>query len=421
MAQTSAEAPSHSQLPKGLRGYYALLSRNASIRTIWFGQLSSYLGDWFNTIAVLGLLVDLTKDASSASISIATGILPSALAGVFLSGWVADRFNRKLVMIAADLMRAAVALLYLLVDAPERVWLAYLSTGLLSFVSAFFYPASSASMPNLATREELPLVGTLSQTTFATTIFLGSVLGGAIAQVFGRDVCFVINALSFVLSAFFIARAKGKFNVNRRLATSGANGLRIIFEGARYLRENIHTRRYVFIKLCWSWVFGGMGLYSVFALNVYGVGDIATSWLYAGRGIGAFLSPLLFSSVFGVQDQARLKRAIRAGLFISLFGYTLFGLSNAPWQGIIGMFFGHGGGALVWTFSNILVQSSTPDHVRGRVMALDSVIMSVVMAIASLLAGFVAAQTGNPHAGVLFCVAISATGAVIWLLWTRGR
>jgi predicted MFS family arabinose efflux permease len=276
-------------------------------------------------------------------------------------------------------------------------------------------------MPNLATRDELPLVGTLGQTTFATTIFLGSVLGGAISQLFGRDVCFVINALSFVISAYFIARARGQFNVDKRLASSGANGLRILFEGARYLKENIHTRRYVFVKLGWSWVFGGMGLYSVFALNVYGVGDIATSWLYAGRGVGAFLSPLLFSSYFGVQDHAKLKRAIRAGLFISLFGYALFGLSNAPWLGVIGTFFGHGGGALVWTFSGILVQSSTPDHVRGRVMALDSVITSSVMAIASLLAGIVAAQSGNPHVGVLFCVAISASGAVIWLLWTRGR
>jgi MFS family permease len=408
-------------LPKGLRGYYALLSRNPNVRTIWFGQLSSYLGDWFNTIAVLGLLVELTKDASSASISIATGILPSALAGIFISGWVADRFNRNTIMIVADLVRAVIALLYLLVDSPDRVWLAYLATGSLSFVSAFFYPATSASMPNLASREELPLVGTLGQTTFATTIFLGSVLGGAVSQTFGRDVCFVLNALSFVVSAFFIARAKGQFNVDKRLASSGANGLRIIFEGARYLKENINTRTYVFVKLGWSWVFGGMGLYSVFALGVYGVGDIATSWLYAGRGIGAFISPLLFSTLFGVQDHAKLKRAIRAGLFISLFGYLLFGLSNVPWQGIIGTFFGHGGGALVWTFSGILVQSSTPDHVRGRVMALDSVITSGVMAIANLLAGFVAAQTGNPHIGALSTVALSAVGALIWLVWSRGR
>jgi MFS family permease len=407
--------------PKGLRGYAALLSRNSNIRTLWFGQLSSYLGDWFNTIAVLGLLVELTNDASSAAISIATGILPAAVAGIFLSGVVADRFNRKLVMVGADLIRAAIALLYLLVDTPERVWLAYFATGALSFVSAFFYPASSASIPNLATRQELPLVGTLGQTTFATTIFLGSIIGGAVSQFFGRDVCFIVNSVSFVLSAIFIARARGEFNVDKRLASSGANGLRIIFEGARYLRTNINTRTYVLIKLAWSWVFGGMGLYSVFGLTVYGVGDAATAWLYAGRGVGAFISPLLFSTIFSVQDQVMLRRAIRVGLFVSLIGYTTFSLSVTPWQGILGTFLGHGGGALVWTFSNILVQSSTPDHVRGRVMALDSVITSGVMAVSSLLAGFIAAQTGNPHIGGLSVVTLSVMGVAIWFVWARGR
>jgi MFS family permease len=407
--------------PKGLRGYAALLSRNRNIRMMWFGQLSSYLGDWFNTIAVLGLLVELTNDASSAALSIATGILPAAAAGIFLSGVVADRFNRKFVMIAADLIRAVIALLYLLVDTPDRVWLAYFATGALSFVSAFFYPASSASIPNLASKQELPLVGTLSQTTFATTIFLGSVIGGAVSQAFGRDICFIANALSFVISAVFIAQARGEFNVDKRLASTSANGIRIIFEGARYLRANINTRTYVFVKLAWSWVFGGMGLYSVFGLNVYGVGDVATSWLYAGRGVGAFITPLIVSTLFSVQDQATLKRAIRVGLIVSLIGYTVFSLSTAPWQGILGTFLGHGGGALVWTFSGILVQSSTPDGVRGRVLALDSVITSGVMAVANLLAGFVASQTGNPHIGGLSVVGISAIGALVWMFWSRGR
>jgi predicted MFS family arabinose efflux permease len=274
-------------------------------------------------------------------------------------------------------------------------------------------------MPNLATREELPFVGTLGQTTFATTIFVGSMLGGFVAQVFGRDICFVLNSLSFLVSAFFIARAKGTFNVDRRMAASGGMGLRILTEGARYLKENRITRTYVLVKLCWSWVFGGMGLYSIFGLQVYGVGDVATSWLYSARGIGAFITPLLIGSFISLQDHSKLKIAIRAGLFISLIGYSIFALSYSPWQGMLGTFLGHAGGALVWTFSNVIVQSSAPDHVRGRVLALDSVITSSVMAVAALIAGFVTTQTGNPHIGGMTTVAMSAIGATIWLIAAR--
>lgn len=420
MSQPLAQTASAGALPKGLRGYQVLLARNSNVRTIWFGQVVSYLGDWFNTVAVLGLIVELTRSASSASLSVATGILPSAFAGLFIAGIVADRFNRKTIMITADLVRAALALTYFLVDSPDRVWLAYLATGLLSFTSAFFNPASAAAMPNLATREELPLVGALGQTTFATTIFVGAMLGGAVAQWFGRDVCFVLNSASFLLSAYFISRAKGQFNADPGRAASGGMGWRILTEGARYIRENPLTRAYVLIKLCWSWVFGGMGLYSIFALQVYGVGDAATSWLYAARGVGAFIMPLVFGTMFSLHQHDKLKVAIRAGMFVAIAGYATFALSTSPWQGMLGTFLGHAGGALVWTFSNVIVQSSTPDHVRGRVLALDSVIMTSVMATSTILTGVVATYT-DPHIGALAPVAMSLIGAIIWIFAARGK
>jgi MFS family permease len=408
-----------SPLPRGLRGYQTLLARNANVRSIWSGQVVSYLGDWFNTIAVLGLLVELTQNPASAALSIATGILPSAFAGLFIAGVVADRFDRKQVMIISDLVRAVIALAYLLVDSPGQVWLAYLATAGLSFTSAFFNPASAAAMPNLATREELPVVNALGQSTFATSIFVGAALGGAVSQWLGRDACFIINAASFLLSALFISRARGNFSAPGGPGMSGTGAVRILTEGARYLKATPPIRAYVLIKLAWSWLFGAMGLYSVFALQIYNVGDIATSWLYAARGVGAFLTPLIVGSILSLSNQAGLKRAIRVGLVISIIGYTTFALSVVPWQGMIGTFLGHAGGALVWTFSNILVQAGTPDHVRGRVMALDGVLTSAVMAVANLIAGAIATATGNAHIGALSTTAMSLIGAIIWVVAAR--
>ncbi len=410
----AASAP----LPKGLRGYHALLTRNPNVRTLWFGQVISYLGDWFNTVAVLGLIVELTHSASGASLSVATGILPSAFAGLFIAGVVADRFDRKHVMIISDLVRALLALTYLLVDAPNMVWLAYVATALLSFTSAFFNPASSAAMPNLATRDELPLVGALGQTTFATTIVVGSMIGGAAAQLLGRDVCFIINSASFLLSAWFISRARGHFNSPGATAASAGMGVRILTEGARYVRAHATTRAFVLIKLAWAWTFGGVGLYSIFALKVYEIGDAATSWLYAARGVGAFITPLLFGTLFSLHEHDVLKRAIRVGMFVSIAGYAVFAFSTNVWIGMLGTFIGHAGGALVWTFSNVIVQASAPDHVRGRVMALDSVIMSSVLAFSALLAGAIATAT-DPHIGALSTTAMALVGALIWVVASR--
>ncbi len=401
-------------LPRGLRGYAALLDRNPNVRAIWLGQVVSNLGDWFNTVAVLGLIVELTQSASGASLSIATGILPSAFAGLFVAGVVADRFNRKTIMIVSDLIRAVIALTYLLVDSPNMVWLAYAATAALSFTSAFFNPASAAAMPNLATKDELPLIGALSQTTFATTIVVGAMIGGAVAQLLGRDICFLLNAASFILSALFISRAQGRFNATGT-AVSGSMGMRVLTEGARFVRAHPSTRAYVLIKLAWAWTFGSVGLYSIFALQIYAIGDAATSWLYVARGVGAFITPLLFGTLFSLHQHDVLKRAIRVGMFVSILGYGIFAVSTNVWQGMLGTFIGHAGGAVVWTFANVIVQASAPDHVRGRVMALDSVIMSAVLAVSALLAGAVATATADPHIGALSTTLIALVGAIIWV------
>lgn len=405
-------------MPRGLRGYATLLSRNHDVRMLWFGQLVSYVGDWFNTVALLGLLIELTGSPASASLIIVAQILPSAIAGLFISGIVADRYDRKKVMIIADVARGILALSFLVVRSSNLVWIAYAGTVGLSLGASFFNPASSASLPNLTTREELPIANTLGQSTFASMLFVGALIGGIVAQVFGREVAFVLNSLSFFLSALFISRARGRFNSEREVHNiGGRSALRVLSDGFFYLRENSTARAYVLIKVAWSWVFGAMGLYSVYSLTLYGIGDIGTSYLYAARGLGAFLSPLLVGAFVALTDMRRLKNVIRIGLFISVTGYFIFATSSSLLQGSIGAFFGHFGGAMVWTFSNLILQSTTPDRLRGRVLALDGVAQSSVIALANLIAGTVATLY-YPQLGAEVVVMMGAIGAVIWIIAT---
>ncbi|NJM41093.1 MAG: MFS transporter, partial [Anaerolineae bacterium] len=100
-----------------------LLKHNADARKMWIAQVISHLGNWFNTVALLGLLTELTGNPATGNWVSLAQIVPVAFTGLFVSGVVADRFNRKTVMIIADLARAAIALSFLWCAPPRRLGL----------------------------------------------------------------------------------------------------------------------------------------------------------------------------------------------------------------------------------------------------------------------------------------------------------
>ncbi len=410
----------NSTMTAGIRGYVQLVRQNSNMRNIWLGQVVSQLGDWFNTVALLGLLIDLTGNPASASLAIVAQILPSAITGLFISGVVADRFDRKKIMITADLARACIALSYLFVQSPALVWIAYAATAGLSIGNAFFSPASSAALPNLVSKTELPVANALWQSTFASMMLVGAAIGGWVTHSFGRPTAFVLNALSFLVSAFFIARVQGRFSAaGGKQVLSGVGALRVLTEGFRYLKANRFPRTYALIKPAYSWVFGAISLYPAYALTIYKLGDIGTSWLYVGRGVGAFISPLIVAALTSLTNTKALTRSIRIGIFFTLFGYLIFALSGNVVFGIIGTFFGHFGAALVWTFSKMILQSTTPDHVRGRVLALDDVMMSLVTSGGNIIVGLTA-SIYSLQTAALTAVGMGVVGALVWLVLARG-
>src|SRR6478672_7091548 len=184
--------------------YTQLIRTNRPFRNLLAGQVISELGNWFNFIASLGL-VRLVSDASPtvAGLLFACRLVPFALVSPF-AGTFVDRFSRRQVMIATDLARVFVALMFLLVSSPENLWIAYLATAMLSSLGAFFEGAKNAAAPNLTGKEGL-LAGTaLLFSTRFLLMAVGSALGGWASAAFGYQVAFVINAASFLISAYTV-------------------------------------------------------------------------------------------------------------------------------------------------------------------------------------------------------------------------
>jgi MFS family permease len=191
--------------------YRELLSGNADFRRLWTGQVVSEVGDWLNNIAVLALAIQLAG-AGRVGLAVATYAiarhLPLFLFGP-VAGVVVDRVSRRRVMIAADVARALLALGFLLANRFDSLALIYVVGASLFSVSAFFNAAKRASIPNLVNgTEELLAANSLSASTTAATIAVGSALGGVVATALGRDTVFVLNALTFLASAEMIRRIR---------------------------------------------------------------------------------------------------------------------------------------------------------------------------------------------------------------------
>ena len=191
--------------------YTQLLKGNANFRHLWSGQVVSEIGDWLNNIAVLALALELAgpaRQGRAIAIYAIARHLPLFLFGP-LAGVVVDRADRRRVMIWADVLRAVLAAGFLLAQNFSSLPAIYAVGASLFAVSAFFNAAKRATIPVIVTdMDELLGANSLSASTTAATIAVGSALGGLVATFISRDLVFVLNAATFLVSAWMISRIR---------------------------------------------------------------------------------------------------------------------------------------------------------------------------------------------------------------------
>src|SRR5437667_7311041 len=184
--------------------YVQLLRSNRSFRRLWWGQVISELGNWFNFIAGLGLVRLVSHgDPAPTTIMLLARLVPFSLFAP-LAGAFVDRWSRRTVMIISDFARVAVALGFLLVRRPEDLWIAYLCTGLLSFFGAFFEAAKNAAVPNITGERDLLAGNALMFSSRFLLMSFGAALGGWTAATVGYKAAFLVNAVSFLGSAISV-------------------------------------------------------------------------------------------------------------------------------------------------------------------------------------------------------------------------
>ena len=194
-------------------GYWAAARDNANFRNLWLGQIISLLGDWFNLIASATLIAQLTESGLAVGTLFVVRMLAPVLVSP-LAGVAADRYNRKHILIAADVGRFFTAAAFLLIRSPEHVWFVYLLSFLQLGIGGFFFPARSALLPDIVRSDQVGAANALTSATWSVMLATGAAPGGFVAGTWGIYPSFVIDALSFVLSALILSRIRLRFSLD---------------------------------------------------------------------------------------------------------------------------------------------------------------------------------------------------------------
>jgi MFS family permease len=381
-----------------LRSYALLVGRNRNFRRLWMAQIVSEIGDWFYTLAIYTLLLQLTGHAGSVALALVLQVLPQTFIGP-TAGVVNDRLRRKRVMIAADLIRFVIVLSMLLVRSRSMVWVVYPLLVAETLMAAFFEPARNAVIPNIASADEVLVANTLSSATWSVNLLIGASIGGVVAAFFGRDAVFILNALSFLASATLISGmqfAEPHAESAAPLLARDLVDFSPVLEGIRYIRRHRTLLPTVFAKagelmIGPSWViFTIMGA-TEFAIHRRGMNQagqamLGMSILLAGRALGALVGPLIAARWAGYRDQ-RLRLGILFGYLAVAAGYAEVGATRSVWLASLGALVAHAGGSTVWVFSTTLLQLHTEDQFRGRVFSADLGLGSLSVATTAYLAG----------------------------------
>ena len=396
-------------------GYVELLRTNANVRRLWGGSVVSLFGDWFNTLALYRVVLDLSGSEMALGAVFLTKLLPLAIASP-VAGVIVDRVDRKRLLIGSDLVRAAIVLGFLFVDTASDLWLLYVLAAAQIVVSAVFVPAKNAVLPTIAGPRELLTANALLSATWSVMLAVGASAGGFAVDAFGPDAVFAFDAATYVLSAGILLRLRVPERTPEA-AEGSAVGIaaRQIAAGWRYLRERPEVGRMALAKATWG--VGGGGL--ILALTL--VGDrlfpggatAGIGILFAARGAGTGLGPVIGRALF--RDAGRWPLVLGACVVVSGVGYVSVALASGLAVVVVAsVVVAHAASGANWVFSTTLLQQRAEDAYRGRVFATDWLLVTVVES-GSIVAASAALERGVSLEAVV--LALAATQIACGLAW----
>lgn len=406
-----------------LAAYGRLLRGNRDFRLLWSAQIVSEIGDWFFAIAVYSLLLEHTGQAKSVGLAVVLQLLPQVFMAP-LAGILNDRLNRRTVMIFADVARFFIILAMLLVQSPGLVFFIYILLFLETTMWALFEPGRQAIIPKLCgSRDEVLVANALSSMTWSFNLAVGASIGGVVAWKFGRDTVFVIDAFTFLLSAWFLKRMAVRETHAEHLGKLKWRDLfdyTPMLEGLQYVARDSRMLATLLVKTGMGvigahWVILPMMGERVFVIKESGA--LSMSLLMGARGVGALIGSLM-SGYIGRNEPPRMRRVILWGFAVVSVSYAALGGAPTLALACLAVIAGHAGTSINWIFSTTMLQQMTDDRYRGRVFSADFAGLFLTMAAVSFLASTLVDGGVSIRA---VAVGTGLLGLAPTLLWAMAR
>ncbi|MEU1358465.1 MFS transporter [Micromonospora zamorensis] len=392
----------------------SVLTGNRSFRNLFLAELVVFGADWFVMVPLLVLLPHLTGSGVWGALVLAvdTGIVALLLP---YTGTIADRFDRRKIMIAANVAALAGVLLLLGVRDAGTAWLALVAIGVVAVAKAFYSPAAQAALPNVLEPHELAAGNAVAGSAWGTMTVVGASLGGVLSTVAGPYVCFWVAAVGLALAAGLATRIRRPLQAPRDTTRPAQRTWAAVREALGYIGHRPRVLALVTVK---SAVGLGNGVLTVFPLlaGVYGVGPLGAGLLFAVRGAGALVGPILMRRV--LTNRAWLLPAL--ALSMSLYGLSYLGASVVRWFPLVLLlvFVAHFAGGSNWVISNFALQGEVPDHLRGRVFATDMMLATLAISVSQLAVAMVV-DVVDERVVLAGCGLVTLVYAVGWRIATR--
>ncbi len=368
--------------------YLDLVGNNRNYRRLWLAQVVSNFGDWFGLLAIYALIQSYSDSELLLGLIIVVKTLSLAFFSPF-AGYITDRMNRRRLMIWCDIFRAVVVLGFILIISYELLWFAYLLMAVQMMFSAIFEPAKTSSIPNVTTADELVVANILSAASWSIIFTTGMAVGGFATAWLGTDAVFVINSLTYLLSAVFIYRAvipQTVMSKKERFRTR--NPLTGILEGFKFLKNHPEVMRPTMAKAMFTSCIGALVyLLILVAEDILMMGSIGLGILYAARGVGTGIGPVLGRRIFRLET-----KWVKAMGFCMIFGgvmYAFVSMSEALVMITFLVMLAHAASGSNWVMSTVLLQRRAPDIFRGRVFSTEWLLFTLAQSVSVTIAALI--------------------------------
>jgi len=386
--------------------------RHRDFRRFWFGLIVSVVGTWMQMAAQAWLVYELTDSSLALGLVGACGTAPMLLFAL-PAGVVADRLSKRNILLVTQsiAMLQAFALAALVYSGAIQVWHVMVLAAFLGTSNSFDMPARHAMVIELVGREDVLNAVSLNSSAFNSGRIVGPALAGVLIGVVGTAVCFLVNGVSFVATIIALA------GIAPRPPRPEAQGKMLpqIRDGLIWAKGQPVVRGLLgMIAVASVFAMSYATLLPVFARDVFHRGPAGYGFLMSAYAVGALTSALLLTA-FG--DRWPLGRLATIGSYWFPLALAAVALSPRYGVAVVALFLTGVGMMLFNAVSNTMLQTLSPDELRGRVMSLRTLLFAGMMPLGALQMGAVGEWLGPRAAvGIGAAVCFAAAFVAYWLV-----